>query len=520
MSLNIIVLTALAGPLLIIVLLIVIPLYQDAKYRFQVWRQRGSASPPGIPMTSYSFPFGIPFLLNIIKLSNDKSILSYFLVLWEKRKRTTVRQQVFGQFNIVTNDPENIKSVLSVNFKDYEFGVRHGAFAPLLGDGIFTLDGAGWKHSRAMLRPQFRRQQIAQLGSIERNVGSLISILKAAPGEIVDLQALFFQLTIDTATEFLFGESVQTLSGGNPKIAHAREFGEAFNAAQAVLLQRVRLNSFYSTVNPKEFQQWCATCKTFTDSYVQMALGRAAKLEKETDSDNYVFLDQLVKETRDPQVLRDQALNILLAGRDTTASLLSWIFYNLAIYPEIFAKLRAEILAQFGDTPASITFESLKQCTYLRYVINETLRLFPIVPGNGRTAIRDTYLPRGGVDPANPDDYFGSRPVFVPKGTTVGYSVYMLHHNPYFWGIDAAEFRPERWSEPRPNAHSWDYLPFNGGPRICLGQQFALTEAAYVVVRLLQTFGEIRGAEGLTVPPKPETQLTMNVYGGVPLALV
>ncbi|VVT54783.1 uncharacterized protein SAPINGB_P004260 [Magnusiomyces paraingens] len=516
MSIYTLFLTAIAAPFIIVLLLFLIPLYQDLSYRFLVWRQ---GSHVGSPPTFYSLPFGIPFFARILKHSfKEKTLMPLFETLWRHHKAATFRQQVFGQFDIWTIDPENIKTVLSTNFKDYEFGNRNGAFAPLLGDGIFTLDGQGWKHSRAMLRPQFTRQQIAQLDSIERNVTTLISILKESPGQVRDIQALFFQLTIDTATEFLFGESVQTLSGGNPKIAHALEFGKAFNAAQAVLAKRIRLNSFYNALNPREFQDWCKTCKSFTESYVQMALD---KKQQEKDQDHsYIFLTELAKETNDPKVLRDQALNILLAGRDTTASLLAWIFYNLAIHPKVFARLRKEILDQFGTSPSTLSFESLKQCTYLRYVINETLRLYPLVPANGRCAIRDTYLPHGGVNPTDPHNYIGSKPVFVPKGMVVGYFVYVLHRDPHFWGADADEFRPERWAEHRENVHPWDYLPFNGGPRICLGQQFALTEAGYVTVRLLQEFSEIRGGDALPVPPKSETQLTMSVYGGVPVALV
>lgn len=121
------------------------------------------------------------------------------------------------------------------------------------------------------------------------------------------------------------------------------------------------------------------------------------------------------------------------------------------------------------------------------------LRLHPPVPVNSRTAVRDTILPVGG----GPD---GQAPVLVLKGTMVGYSVYAMHRQPALYGMDAEIFRPERWSEDMPlrqdpvNA-AWGYLPFNNGPRVCLGMDFGLTEAGYAIVRLLQTFPRMRRPE-------------------------
>jgi len=98
-------------------------------------------------------------------------------------------------------------------------------------------------------------------------------------------------------------------------------------------------------------------------------------------------------------------------------------------------------------------------------------RLHPVVPRNEREAVRDTVLPLGGGKD-------GFSPVFVPKGTLVGYNLYAMHRRTDFYGPDAEEFRPERW----------EYLPFNGGPRICIGQQYALTEVGYVLIRMAQEF--------------------------------
>jgi cytochrome P450 len=138
---------------------------------------------------------------------------------------------------------------------------------------------------------------------------------------------------------------------------------------------------------------------------------------------------------------------------------------------------------------------------------NTALRLYPVVPLNSRFAKQNTTLPRGG----GPD---GKSPVFIKKGAPVSYSVYSMHRREDIYGPDAKEFKPERWKTLR---SGWGYLPFNGGPRICVGQQFALTEAGYTTVRLMQQFESCEArdarpwAEGLS--------LTMSVGHGVQVSL-
>lgn len=178
----------------------------------------------------------------------------------------------------------------------------------------------------------------------------------------------------------------------------------------------------------------------------------------------------------------------MFAGRDTTAALLSWIFFELSRNPAVFNKLRQSVLDEFGTTPDKIDFTKLKACKYLQWVMSETLRLWPSVPANSREAVRDTVLPAGG----GPN---GDQPIAIRKGTTVAFSVYVTHRRTDIWGEDAAEFKPERWDGKKLD---WSYIPFLGGPRVCLGQQYAMTEAGYLTVRLLQRFDKIEytGAPG------------------------
>lgn len=319
----------------------------------------------------------------------------------------------------------------------------------------------------------------------------------------VELSAMFFRLTMDSATEFLFGQSAcsQILarpSSADDKISMPKDtygdlspVAEAFNDATHALGIRARLGDLHFLHDPKSFRASCHTVHKFADHYVRLSLENHRKAKDDSlasqASIKYVFLEELVKVTQDPIELRSQLLNILLAGRDTTAGLLGWTFWLLARHPEIYAKLRATVIETFGtyDNISNITFSTLKSCTYLQHVLSEVLRLYPSVPINNRAANKNTTLPvGGGLD--------GLSPVYIRKGQQVAYSVHVMHRCPHLWGEDAEVFRPERWEGEK---GGWKFLPFNGGPRICLGQQYALTEAGYVVVRMVQRFGRIENLE-------------------------
>ncbi|OAA76230.1 Cytochrome P450 [Akanthomyces lecanii RCEF 1005] len=463
-------------------------------------------------------PFSIDQVYRAINALKENDFLNAEVRIYnEIGRRTTFQQSSLGNKFYITTDPENIKAMLATQFKDFGLGpIRYNVLEPLLGRGIFTSDGKDWQHSRAILRPQFTRTQVSNLHVEEIHVQHLLNRFEhGADGwtKEVNLAPLFFNLTLDSATEFLFGKSVNTQMLGGP---HAKtektgaaddegmedwsSFGASFDGANQSMTRRFILMNYYYLYDSASFRRNCAEVRRFADYYVQRALSRSPSKAEEDDGTEYVFLNELVKETRDPDVLRNQLLNILLAGRDTTAGLLGWATLRLARQPAIYAQLREAILADFGpyssDT-SRITFETLKACTALQHVMSETLRLHPSVPSNFRRALRDTTLPRGG----GPDGQF---PVYVRAGSEIVYSTNVMHRRPDVWGDDADEFRPDRWEGKKVG---WEYLPFNGGPRICLGQQFALTEAGYVLVRLLQKYDNI---ESLDMDPVIKSNLTLT----------
>lgn len=301
-----------------------------------------------------------------------------------------------------------------------------------------------------------------------------------------NIQSVFFNLTIDSATEFLLGKSVDSQLGSvRSSNDLGNNFAVYFDRSQRAASKRIHLGALSWIIDSKETRHSDATVHMFVDQLVNDALLRTKSQDTEQDlhGKQYVFLDALASDTKDPVELRSHVLHLLLAGRDTTASLLSWTVLRLSRHPRVLQKLRASITATFGAYPSTenISFSTLKSCQYLQHVMSEVLRLHPVVPLNRRSAISDTTIPEGGGTD-------GKSPIFIRKGQVIEYSPYVIHRRKDFWGHDAAEFIPERWVHRKTG---WEYIPFNGGPRICIGQQFALTEAGYVLVRLLQRFDRI-----------------------------
>lgn len=275
---------------------------------------------------------------------------------------------------IVTTEPENIKTVLSLKFKDYSLSHRLEAFKPLLGEGIFNTDGEHWASSRALIRPSFAREQLADLRLLEELIQDLFGLLPR-DGTTVDLQELFFRYTIDSATGFLFGQSVRTLRIGEPEFG----FAEAFHYAQNAILARATLGPVLNSVYRDQKANECNYfCRTFVQRFVKGAV-HAAEVRKQdtregdkTKRKRIVFSHELASRTSDEERILDELMNVLLAGRDTTASLLGNLFFMLAKKPAIWKKLRSEVDI-LGNRPP--TYEELQRLKYVQYCVNECMQM-------------------------------------------------------------------------------------------------------------------------------------------------
>ncbi|KAG4441990.1 hypothetical protein IFR05_002516 [Cadophora sp. M221] len=451
-----------------------------------------------------SLPLGIDHILDALHSINSKNFPSYLLDRSSSFPHLTFSTTVLGTSRLFTVDIPNIQALLATQFEDFDLGeVRRLNGHPFLGKGIFLQDGKEWEGSRALIRPQFARAQISDLELEERHFQFLLSAIKP----------LLFNLTLDAATEFLLGKSAESQSiflkrqqegksgvkGEASSGADAQAFGEAFDIGNVGLAARAKFTPYPHLCIPTGWKKAIKTCNQYVDTIVAEHLRkRQEKIEKDVESDEkegYVFLEALANETQDPIELRSQILHLLLAGRDTTASLIGWLLFELVRDQARFKKLRDAIIEDFGTYAEcdleSVTFAKIKACKYLQYCLNEALRLQNIVPYNFRVANKDTTLPRGGGED-------GKGKIFVPKDMMVFYSIHVLHHREDIWGPDANEFVPERWEGRK---LGWEYIPFNGGPRICVGQQYAIIEASYIMLRLLQKYDKMENMD-----PEPEAR--------------
>lgn len=318
--------------------------------------------------------------------------------------------------------------------------------------GVFTTDGQRWHEYRQLIRPQFIKDRVSDLAIFESHAQVLIPLLAGnGHGQSVDAKDLFFRYTLDAATHFLLGESVDSLH--NP----ANEFADAFGEVQRMQCLIIKSGPAKPFISRKSFNQGLQVMQEFIQPFIERTLRLSDEdIEKKSKSEEgYTFLHALAGFTRDRQVLRDQITGVLLAGRDTTACSLSWMFYELSRHPEVVKKLRAEIINSIGETKAP-SYADVKSMRYLQHTINETLRLYPIVPYNVRVALKDTTLPRGG----GPN---GDSPVGIPAGTPIAYSTLAMQRRediyPPTSGTFPAymEFAPERWDHWTPR--SWTCKP-------------------------------------------------------------
>ncbi|KAF2088644.1 cytochrome P450 [Saccharata proteae CBS 121410] len=434
-------------------------------------------------------PFGLDFIYQSVRAAlantNMEHLQKVFLDWGKSENPYTVEIGVSGLRTVFTADPDNIKAILATQFGDYGKGESFNReWHDFLGDSIFTTDGDKWHTSRQLIRPQFIKDRLSDINVFEKHIQVLFKHL-GGQGQTISIDDLFFRYTLDAATDFLLGRSADSLN--DPQA----EFAEAFAKVQHIQSLIARVGPINWAIPRGNFHRNIKIMNDFITPFVEQALRLSPEeLEKRSKNDEgYTFLHAIAAHTRDRKMLRDQLAAILLAGRDTTACTLSWLFYELSTHPEIVRKLRTEIIETVGLDKAP-TYEHLKSMKYLQHTLNETLRLYPVVPFNVRFALHDTTLPRGG----GPS---GNAPVGILANTPIAFSTLVMQRrtdiypapSPTFPPVDV--FAPERWDHWTPRM--WTYIPFNGGPRICIGQQFALTEMAYTVVRLLQRFERVEG---------------------------
>ncbi|THV46440.1 hypothetical protein BGAL_0386g00110 [Botrytis galanthina] len=396
-----------------------------------------------------------------------------------------------------TCDPTNVQHVAALAAEDFgKDADRETAQWPLLGPSIFS-DGPAWSLSRDLAKPIFARAELSDLDFFASCVDKFLELIPEKR-QTFDIQPLLHRLFLDTSMDFIFGRSLNGLQGSPESIKFTEAFTEGLKGVSARRDAPWFQFHYQRLIEDPNWKKSYKTVHRFVDEQVKLALQDTAK----TDSDDvaserkrYVLLHEMAKQIRDPVALRYHVLGFFAPARDVTSRLVANALFQLARHPSEWKKLR-RISLELGDAPLS--FEKLKQLADFRYVLQETVRTVGPAARIWRAAVRDTTLPRGGGEDQ-------TQPVFVPKGSPVVLGTWCMNHDSDIWGDDVEIFRPDRFVGRKMN---WEFLPFYGGPRICPAQQQAMTQAAYVLVKLTQKFEVIENRD-------PELEFLQLIKMGV-----
>ncbi|KAF2033258.1 cytochrome P450 alkane hydroxylase [Setomelanomma holmii] len=467
-------------------------------------KRRNCTSPPLRP--SRDPIFGLDLLLSDIRaITLNRRIREQYASF--RKYGSTYTFYSFGKRTIATTDARIVQFVLATEMDKFGAGPPRAASVSMIGRGVINSDGAFWKKGREMIMPVFARGQIADRDMFGRHVERLVERIEGH-GVEVDLKPLFDEMILDAASEFIFGESLDSASADRGS-TEAREFMDAFNYAQQSVGKRILLGKMSFLLRDQKFWDSCELVQKFTKKQIDRAVHReTGDIKSSGNSEGkikYNLVKELSKVIKDEETFSSALLNVFFGGRDTPAVALSNVFFCLARHPGVWQSIRGEVA---GYQPEDLTFENLKNMRYLQHAINEGLRLYPALPTVSRDCLTETTIPYGG----GPD---GSQPVCATPGDRVLWSVYTMHRNPEVFGDDVDAYRPERWQSIRPG---WHYLPFSGGVRHCPAQQLALFWVSYAVARMAMEFKEIR-----SVDPVEEyvenLKLNMESGNGVKVAL-
>ena len=342
-------------------------IWQTWKYR----RDNQCVPPPKFPQLERIL--GIDMMLDNIRCWQKNTLLTRHRWRYETAG-TTYGCTIAGQDTIFTIEPDNIKTVFSDRFSDFDAGwLRRRAFAPTIGDVLITADGAKWHHQRAMMRPAFNRKQITDYKFFERDLDALIDRIPK-DGSTLDMAPLLYVHALNLASRLLFDEPLASL---NPEFDSSSEkFLTAFQDVNRGNELRIRLGRLLPLQpRDREYEAALKVVHEYGDHFVRRALNHQVSRTTSAKGEvkgRYVFLRELAKETQDPTELRNHLLGMLLVGSETTASLLTSCLSLLSSRQGLWTKMRAEVLGMGGCDP---TYERVKSLTTLNNVINEGKQL-------------------------------------------------------------------------------------------------------------------------------------------------
>jgi cytochrome P450 len=409
------------------------------------------------------------------------------------------RYRFVGSDVYLVASPDGAERVLKTNAANYDKQLRSfRMLRRVFGNGLLTSEGSFWLRQRRLAQPAFHRDRLARMAermvaAAEETAARWQEAARARGGATVAMTEEMSRLTLKVVGDALFGSALSP---------HAAAVGEAWRVLNAQLVERLNHRRVLPPILPtrydRTFRQARRTLIDVVDDVISDRRARGG------DGDDLLTMfmsahDEETGERMSDGQLRDEVITMLLAGHETTALALSWTWTLLDRHPEVAERLRAELATRLaGRLPTASDASALP---YTRAVLNETLRLHPPAYLLNRHARADDVIE-------------GCR---VHRGASVVVPIALLHRLPEYWERPD-EFLPERWlhEEAEKQRPRFAYLPFGGGPHLCIGNAFALMEATLVLATLAPRFQ----ARLVGEMPAPQYGVLARPAGDVPMTLV
>ena len=391
--------------------------------------------------------------------------------------------------------PAHLQHLLVDEARNYSKGRMWDATRELFGNGLLRSEGAFWFRQRRMMQPLFGAKHIASLVDVmvdvvDREVARL-STLSGSPAP-VDIGGSMTSLTQRVLLDTMFGSTISA--------EEADSLGRQVVDALRVINLKVFLFFLPDKFPLPGSARLRAAVQAIDTAMLRVVGERRAHQERRNDLLSLLLYarDDESQDGMDDRQLRDELVNLLVAGNDTTANALTFFWYLLAAHPDVEHRVQAEVEQVLGDRRP--TAEDIARLSYTRMAFQEAMRLYPPVWMFPRFCVNDDIV--GGFR--------------IPAGSAVLVVPWLTHRDPQLWDdpdvFDPERFRPERVLT-RPK---YAYFPFGGGPRQCIGNAFAMTEGPLIVARMLQTL-RFRLISGYRLVPS--SMSTLKPKGGLPMLI-
>lgn len=441
---------------------------------------------------------GLPWVGSTYAFLKDP--LGFLLEMQERYPRLTTID-IFGRKITILLTAEDAKYVLQENNRNYHKSEAYKVLAIFLGNGLLTSEGDFWRRQRKLAQPAFYKQRIALMADMMvQETEHLLTEWKEQPTvQPRDISQDMLKLTLNIVTKALFsadvGQRVDGISDALNEIMHYADrelksfihiplkYGTPANVRFIKAVKKVE-EVIYGIINNRR-SEWQRNPATRYDDLLDMLMRTE---------------DEETGETMSDKQLRDEVTTIFMAGHETTANALSWALYTMAQHPEVVDEIRKEYSRVLGNEAP--TFEKARELRYTMQVVQEVMRLYPPAWVVGRRALSE--------------DQMG--PYAFPKNAYFLICPYTLHRRPEYWEQPEI-FNPERFSEENSKDRpTYAYIPFGGGPRLCIGNNFALLEMQLILALVVRDFDvQLTSSEQVAVP---DPMVTLRPKNGLRLRII